>query len=103
MISWCHIAVKKLGHGATMKRPTKKPQPTAGRGSDKFILRLPPGMRTRLALLAAEKGRSMNAEVIAALEKHFEDDDTLAKLWNKVEDLESVVRDHERRISDRLP
>jgi predicted DNA-binding protein len=81
-----------------MKRPTKKPQPTAGRGSEKFILRLPPGMRARLALLAASNGRSMNAEVIAALEKHFEDIDALAVLWEKVENLESVVRDHEERL-----
>src|SRR5205814_471998 len=104
LISWCHHPATFLWHGATMTKPTKKrrPQATAGRGSDKFILRLPEGMRVRLALLAKGNGRSMNAEVIAALEKHFENDDAIAELWNKVEKLESKVRDHDEQLNTHL-
>ena len=42
---------------------------TTGRDSDKFMLRLPDGMRDRLRDNAAKNGRTMNAEVIAELEK----------------------------------
>jgi plasmid stability protein len=42
------------------------------RASDKFILRLPDGMREHLAEVAERNGRSMNAEVIAALAMYFE-------------------------------
>ncbi|CUX23932.1 MULTISPECIES: Arc family DNA-binding protein [Agrobacterium] len=37
------------------------------RGSDQFNLRLPDGMRDRIALEADKAGRSMNAEIIARL------------------------------------
>ena len=43
------------------------------RGSDKFILRLPDGFRDRLAELAKEHGRSMNAEAVRALAVYFTD------------------------------
>jgi len=42
-----------------------------GRGSDQFPLRLPDGMRDRIAEAADQHGRSMNAEIVAALEIHF--------------------------------
>ncbi|WP_158970946.1 Arc family DNA-binding protein [Chachezhania sediminis] len=40
----------------------------ANRESDKFMLRLPDGMRDQVKDLAAENRRSMNAEILAALE-----------------------------------
>ena len=39
-----------------------------GRGSDKFMLRLPDGMRDELKALAEANKRSMNAEIVARLE-----------------------------------
>lgn len=42
-----------------------------GRGSDKFVVRLPDGMRGRIANAAREAGRSMNAEIVAALEEVY--------------------------------
>ena len=84
-------------------RSRKRPQATTNRSSDKFILRLPEGMRDRIAALAREKGRSMNAEVIAALEQYIENDDTIAVLWNKVEDLERTVYEHKQLLSGRDP
>lgn len=63
----------------------------ASRGSDQFMLRFPPGMRETIARLAAKNGRSMNSEILARLESTFEADDTLDRLWTKVEDLERMV------------
>ncbi|WP_374327553.1 Arc family DNA-binding protein [Paracoccus pantotrophus] len=42
--------------------------PKAGRGSDQFVVRLPDGMRERLKEAAEYSGRSMNAEVVQALD-----------------------------------
>jgi len=53
------------------KKLTLAPPGPTSRGSDKFILRLPDGMREHLAGVAARRGRSMNAEVITALALYF--------------------------------
>jgi hypothetical protein len=51
----------------------KKTSPAAtSRASDKFILRLPDGMRKHLAKVAEREGRSMNAIAIAALAMYLE-------------------------------
>jgi len=42
------------------------------RESDKFMLRLPAGMRGRIAKAAKESGRSMNTEIVARLQESFE-------------------------------
>lgn len=44
----------------------------AGRGSDQFVLRLPPGMRDAIAREAEKSGRSMNAEIVDRLTRSFE-------------------------------
>ncbi|MET4686206.1 Arc family DNA-binding protein [Sinorhizobium fredii] len=41
---------------------------------DKYVLRLPDGMRERLKAAAEANGRSMNAEMIHRLERSFEFD-----------------------------
>lgn len=46
---------------------TKPPSRTA----EQFVLRLPDGMRARIAEVAKANGRSMNAEIVARLEKSF--------------------------------
>lgn len=51
---------------AAMESPNKPP---VNRDSDKFMLRLPDGMRDRIGALAKESGRSMNAEIVARLER----------------------------------
>jgi hypothetical protein len=43
------------------------------RESDKFILRLPDGMRERLAEVAESQGRTMNAVVVGALAEYLTD------------------------------
>jgi hypothetical protein len=45
----------------------------AGRGSDQFMVRMPPGMRSTLADAAEGNGRSMNAEIVARLAASFEE------------------------------
>lgn len=42
-----------------------------GRDSDQFALRLPDGMRDKIKASAEENGRSMNAEIVFALERYF--------------------------------
>ncbi|MNB58513.1 Arc-like DNA binding domain protein [compost metagenome] len=41
----------------------------SSRTADKFVVRLPDGMRERIAEVAREHHRSMNSEIIARLEK----------------------------------
>ncbi len=41
------------------------------RDSDKFMLRLPTGMRDRIKSVAESNGRSMNAEIVAALDEKY--------------------------------
>jgi hypothetical protein len=42
-----------------------------GRESDKFMLRLPDGMRDRIRAAAEANSRSMNAEIVATLEEKY--------------------------------
>ena len=53
---------------------TKKVAKTqkVGRGSDQFVVRLPPGMRNTIAREAEKNGRSMNAEIVDRLTFSFE-------------------------------
>ena len=44
---------------------------STGRDSDKFMLRLPDGMRERIKESAEKNSRSMNAEIVHALEQYF--------------------------------
>lgn len=46
-------------------------QDTPSRKLDQYIVRFPDGMRDRLKAVAAENGRSLNAEIIARLEASF--------------------------------
>lgn len=52
--------------------PAKPPAPSDI--ADKFMLRLPEGMRDRLKDAAARNGRSMNAEIITRLNYTFDAD-----------------------------
>lgn len=45
--------------------------PPTTRESDKFIVRLPDGMRDRIKAAAEANNRSMNAEIVARLEASF--------------------------------
>lgn len=58
--------------------------------SDKFMLRLPDGMRNDIKRLAETNHRSMNAEIVAALEMHLYASGGPDREYS----------DHERKISD---
>jgi hypothetical protein len=61
------------------KKTAKK---TAGRGSDQYLLRLPEGVRDAVANLAEENGRSINTEILAAIEKHLEGAGRMTEMWD---------------------
>jgi hypothetical protein len=65
---------------------------SVGRESDKFMLRLPDGMRERIAEFARQNGRSMNAEIVARLEGSFNEDDGARELVGIVGKLVDVVK-----------
>lgn len=47
--------------------------PPTNRESDKFIVRLPDGMRDRIKTAAEANNRSMNAEIVARLDASFDE------------------------------
>jgi hypothetical protein len=67
------------------KMPKKLAKKTAGRGSDQYMLRLPDGMRETIAKRAAENGRSINTEIIAALEQYLAGADRYTALLDFIE------------------
>ncbi len=44
---------------------------TASRNGDQVLTRFPDGLRERLKQRASENGRSMNSEIVAAVERHL--------------------------------
>lgn len=54
------------------------------RESDRFMLRLPDGMRDRIKSTAAKNGRSMNAEIVSSLEKNYPTPDIAEKYQNEL-------------------
>jgi predicted transcriptional regulator len=72
------------------------------RTSDKFILRLPDGMRNRLAKIAERRGHSMNSVIIAALAMYFEHEDTSpgSKGYRRSADIEAALKGLEDQIAN---
>jgi hypothetical protein len=50
---------------------------------DKYIVRLPDGMREQIESAARQSGRSMNAEIVLRLTKSFEDDERAVAVTSK--------------------
>jgi predicted DNA-binding protein len=65
--------------------PKKTSEKVAGKRADQYMLRFSEGMRDRLAKLAGANGRSMNAEILEAIEKHLEGTDRVTQIWEFVE------------------
>lgn len=76
------------------KKATKK---IAAKNADQYMLRFPEGMRDQLAALAEANGRSMNTEVIAALERHLQRGSDIEQLEAKLDRLWAFVREIDRR------
>lgn len=71
-----------------------------GRDSDKFMLRLPDGMRDRIRDAAEANSRSMNAEIVARLEASLADrePDIILMGRSMVAELEHLIE----RASDNI-
>ena len=68
------------------------------REQDKFVLRLPDGLRPRIAAQASENHRSMNSEIIFRLERseilqvmHHEQSKVVSQLLMRIEELQHQV------------
>jgi hypothetical protein len=57
----------------------------AGKKADQILLRLPPGLKARVAERAESTGRSMNAEIVVAIQKHLQRGSRLEVLWQERE------------------
>lgn len=72
-----------------------------GRESDKFMLRLPEGMRDRLKHEAANNNRSLNAEIVARLVASLNDQDRALGLSNQqFEELVKVLLQKYYQMND---
>jgi predicted DNA-binding protein len=65
----------------------------AGKKDDQYMLRLPRGLRDRIAKRADKNGRSMNTEIIAAIEAHLKTRDRFALVASAVVELSQIVAD----------
>ena len=72
------------------KKPAKK---IAGKDADQYMLRLPVGLRDRVARRATENGRSMNTEIIEAIEEHLKGVDRVTQIWE-------ILKKHKQDIED---
>jgi hypothetical protein len=82
---------------ATKKKSTVSAHVSA-HDLDRIIVRLPPGMRDKLGERATENGRSMTAEVVAALAEHLRRKDRLSALEGQLE----AMQDNINRVWDVL-
>ena len=69
--------------------------PFPSQQQDRFIVRLPDGMRDRIAEAAKANNRSMNAEIVARLASTLEDRDTFTSAMKLLEqattDIKAIV------------
>ncbi|WP_084518388.1 Arc family DNA-binding protein [Bradyrhizobium sp. th.b2] len=86
--------------------PAKPPSKTA----PQFVLRYTPELRDQIARLATARGLSINSMLIELLEKGLSHGDAVeqlqtstGELFDRMEALESLVREHEARLSGRDP
>jgi predicted DNA-binding protein len=74
---WVNLFVPE---GSKVAKRKEKPESIHDR--DRIIVRLPDGMRDKITNMAQANGRSMTAEVIAALEQHLQGADRISKMWD---------------------
>ena len=78
-----------------------KPALYSSRTADKFVVRLPDGMRERIADVARNHHRSMNSEIIARLEQSMLQESTLGDDLNMRLDSPDLSL-HERELLQRF-
>lgn len=70
-----------------MAKPYKRPPNGA---SDKFLVRLPPGMRERIALAAQRNGRTLTAEIVDVLEREFPPVPSISDIFEQIDFLSKM-------------
>lgn len=68
------------------------------RTADKFVLRMPNGMRSRIETLAVENHRSMNGEMINRLERSFISTDLVAQQQLLIQQLSTRIQELEVQV-----
>lgn len=68
------------------------------REQDKFMLRLPDGMREQIASEAKNNGRSMNTEIVVRLRHSLAQGDALADMAVRMERIEETVVRIDRKL-----
>ena len=70
------------------------------REQDKFVVRLPDGLRPRIATIAQENNRSMNSEIIYRIERSltlelalYEKKQVITQLLNRIAELEAKAHE----------
>ena len=56
----------------------------AGRGADQYMVRFPEGLRERIKEAAEANGRSMNSEIVSALEDAYPDPSLDGVTWESL-------------------
>lgn len=70
--------------------------------ADKFMLRMPSGMRDRIARAAKASGRSMNAEIVQTLEDHYPPETELRDLMHWIEEVVWHANTHNWRDNRKI-
>jgi hypothetical protein len=70
--------------------------------ADKFMLRMPEGMRDRIAKAAKVNGRSMNAEIVQTLEDHYPPETELRDLMHWIEEVVWHANTHNWRDNRKI-
>lgn len=77
---------------------TPKKLSTKTTRTDQYLIRLPDGMRLKLSKLAEANGRSMNAEIVSALEQHLTGSDRLSAIESSIQNHHRTVQELEARM-----
>ena len=73
---------------------------TSSRDADKFVVRLPDGMRERINVVSRTNHRSMNSEIIKRLERTLNEDATGILNVEHVEQLSKRCKELEARLEE---
>lgn len=63
------------------------------RDLNRFLVRMPDGMRDRIAEIAKANGRSMNAEIVRTLEEAYPDEPVLDDLIHHARDVAKIYQE----------
>jgi predicted DNA-binding protein len=89
---WLRVVKCSMPKGSKVASKTKRAVDSI-HDRDRIIVRLPDGMRDQLGNLAEANGRSMTAEVVAAIERHLKSVDRVTQIWETLKKYEQDIED----------